>query len=143
MKISLGVVDMVYDYGDNPGETTHEVAVELEENYGVFTHFWDLHKDTIIAEAGETIALSFINHIKYGAPLVGDAPMGETIEAFNHFLEQEEMAGLNIDGVPTKAALDGKNSRLKQESGARRPSFIDGGLFKTSFIAWINNDAES
>ena len=52
------------------------------------------------------------------------------------------MAGLSVDGVPTQAALEGKNSRLKVERGERRPSFIDGGLFKSSFVAWIGNDAE-
>ena len=69
--------------------------------------------------------------------------LGETMKAFNVFLEGEEMAGLSVDGVPTLAALEGKNSRLKIERGERRPSFIDGGLFKSSFVAWIGNDAES
>ncbi len=65
------------------------------------------------------------------------------MQQFNIFLEREEMAGLAVDGVPTQAALEGKNSRLKQEKGPRRPSFIDGGLFKSSFVAWIGDDAES
>lgn len=142
MKVCLGVIDMPYDYGEDPEATTHEVAVGLEDNYQLFTHFWEVHQDSIISEAGEALAHSIINHIQYGAPLTSGEQLGETMRSFHIFLEQEEMAGLSVDGVPTQAALEGKNSRLKKEYGARRPSFIDGGLFKTSFVAWIDNDAE-
>lgn len=143
MKVCLGVVEMVYDYGDNPGATTSEVAQALEDNYQIFTHFWEEHKSGIVNEVGEALAYSIINHIQHGAPLASSDQLGDTMRNFHLFLEREEMAGLSVDGVPTQAAIQGKNSRLKKEYGARRPSFIDGGLFKTSFIAWIDNDAES
>jgi hypothetical protein len=143
VKVNLGVVDMPYDYGDTSA-TTYDVAEDLQERYQLFTHFWDLHKDVITHEVGETVAYALINHIQHGAPLAqGVTLLGETMESFNHFLELQEMEGLGVDGVPTHAALEGKNSRLKQERGERRPSFIDGGLFKSSFVAWIDNDAES
>lgn len=142
MKVCLGVIDIPYDYGDSSA-TTYEVAEDLQERYKLFTHFWDLHQKEIIPEVGETLAWAIVNHIQYGAPMPGGELLGETMKAFNVFLEGEEMAGLSIDGVPTQAALEGKNSRLKIERGERRPSFIDGGLFKSSFVAWIGNDAES
>lgn len=143
MKVHLGVIDMPYDYGDTD-KTTFEVAEELEDRYQLFTHFFDLHQDAIVQEVGENVAYALINHIEHGAPLAaGPQLLGETMQEFNIFLESSEMEGLSIDGVPTHAALEGKNSRLKQEKGPRRPSFIDGGLFKSSFIAWIDNDAES
>lgn len=142
MKVCLGVIDIPYDYGDNPA-TTYEVAEDLQERYKLFTHFWELHQKEITAEVGEALAWALVNHIQYGAPMPGGELLGETMKAFNVFLEGEEMAGLSIDGVPTRAALEGKNSRLKIERGERRPSFIDGGLFKSSFVAWIGNDAES
>lgn len=142
MKVNLGVVDMPYDYG-NTSATTHEVAEGLESEYHLFTNFWEAHRSDIIQEVGEMLAYSIINHIKHDAPMPGNELLGETMRTFNIFLEGEEMAGLSVDGVPTQAALDGKNSRLKVERGARRPSFIDGGLFKSSFVAWIDNDAES
>lgn len=141
MKVCLGVIDIPYDYGDNPA-TTYEVAEDLQERYKLFTHFWELHQKEIIPEVGETLAWALINHIQFGAPMPGGELLGETMKAFNIFLEGEEMAGLSVDGVPTQAALEGKNSRLKIERGERRPSFIDGGLFKSSFVAWIGNDAE-
>lgn len=142
MKVCLGVIDLPYDYGDNPA-TTYEVAEELQERYKLFSHFWDLHQNQIVPEVGEALAYALINHIQYGAPMPGGELLGETMKAFNVFLEGEEMAGLSVDGVPTLAALEGKNSRLKIDRGERRPSFIDGGLFKSSFVAWIGNDAES
>ncbi|PAO24618.1 hypothetical protein [Enterobacter roggenkampii] len=142
MKVCLGVIDIPYDYGDSPA-TTYEVAEDLQERYKLFTHFWGLHQKEIIPEVGEALAWAIVNHIQYGAPMPGGELLGETMKAFNVFLEGEEMAGLSIDGVPTQAALEGKNSRLKIERGERRPSFIDGGLFKSSFVAWIGNDAES
>lgn len=142
MKVCLGVIDMPYDYGDTSA-TTFEVAEALEERYKIFTHFWEEHKGTIAPEVGEALAYSIINHIQHGAPLVSGELLGDTMRTFNIFLENEEMAGLAVDGVPTLAALDGRNSRLKQKYGERRPSFIDGGLFKSSFVAWIDNDAES
>lgn len=142
MKVCLGVVDMPYDYGDTSA-TTYEVAEDLQDQYQLFTHFFETHKKEICAEVGEALAWSLIKHIQHGAPLTQGELLGETMQQFNIFLEQEEMAGLSVDGVPTLAALEGKNSRLKIERGERRPSFIDGGLFKSSFVAWIGNDAES
>ncbi|EPT5086699.1 hypothetical protein ACVUCS_003644 [Salmonella enterica subsp. enterica] len=142
MKVCLGVVDMPYDYGDT-SKTTFEVAEALEDRYQLFSHFFDIHRDTIIREVGETVAYALINHIRYGAPMTSNEQLADTMEAFNIFLERREMEGLSIDGVPTQAALDGVNSRLKIGRGERRSSFIDGGLFKSSFIAWIDDDAES
>lgn len=142
MKICLGVVDMQYDYG-NTSATTFEVANILEEEYGLFTHFWEQHQDAIIQEAGTAVAYEIINHLRYGAPAGETVLLGDSIRQFNIFLEQEEMAGLSVDGVPTLAAELGINTRLKQHQGPRRPSFIDGGLFKSSFTAWIENDAQT
>lgn len=144
MRIELGVIDIPYDYGDEPGKTTHQVALRLEEDYKLFTHFFDLHRDEILTAAAEETRLGLINHIKYGAPFdQGEIILGEVVRRFNIFLEREEMAGLGVEGVPTWSALHGVNSRLKTETGQRRPSFIDGGLLKASFIAWINNDGET
>lgn len=48
MKLCFGVIDQPYDYGDEPGKTTFDVACDLEERYEIFTHFWEMHKDEII-----------------------------------------------------------------------------------------------
>ncbi|MEB7738588.1 hypothetical protein NGB58_04745 [Escherichia coli] len=146
MKLCFGVIDQLYDYGDEPGKTTFDVACDLEERYEIFTHFWEMHKDEIIQEAGTELAYQLVNRLKHKAPLPAMWVMGDTLDIFHRFLEAEEMAGMTINGnqVPTQAALLGVNSRLKDKyTGERRPSFIDGGLFKGSFIAWIDNNAES
>lgn len=142
MRVCLGVIDMPYDYGDTPEKTTFEVAQDLQEEYQIFSHFWAAHRDEIIRDAGTELAYQLINHLKHKASMTGITLLEGTEKAFHVFLEKEEMAGLSVDGVPTLAALQGRNSRLKKERGERRPSFIDGGLFKSSFVAWIDNDAE-
>ncbi|MGP0902098.1 hypothetical protein [Serratia sp. CY76391] len=141
MKVCLGVVDL--PYVEDGGTTTHEVAEFLEDRYNLFTWFWTLHKDTIVNEVGEHLAFAIVNHIQHGVPMVGNEMLGETMRTFNIFLEQEEMAGL--PGVPTGAAIRRENARLKsgKGKGERRPSFIDTGIFKASFIAWIDENAES
>ncbi|HCB2534344.1 hypothetical protein [Escherichia coli] len=146
MKLCFGVIDQPYDYGDEPGKTTFDVACDLEERYEIFTHFWEMHKDEIIQEAGTELAYQLVNHLKHEAPLPGEHFLEGTEKIFHIFLETEEMAGMTINGneIPTWAARRGVNSRLKDKyTGIRRPSFIDGGLFKGSFIAWIDNNAES
>lgn len=145
LKLCFGVIDQPYDYGDEPGKTTFEVAQDLEERYEIFSHFWDMHKEEIIREAGEMLVYQLVNHLKHKAPLPSVQVMGDTLGIFHRFLEAEEMAGLTINGnqVPTWAARRGIDSRKKNKfTGERRPSFIDGGLFKDSFLAWIDNDAE-
>ncbi|QKJ58790.1 hypothetical protein [Serratia fonticola] len=144
MKVELGVIDMPYDYGEEPGKTTHQVAMELEDEYKLFTHFFELHRDEIFKSVVEEIQLGLINHIKYGAPFDQETILlGEVMRTFNIFLEREEMAGLCGDRVPTEASKRGVNSRLKIETGEKRPSFIDGGLIQTSFVAWISNNGET
>ncbi|WP_201471820.1 hypothetical protein [Escherichia coli] len=145
MKVCLGVVDQPYGYGDEPEKTTFEVAQELEERYEIFSRFWEMHNAQIRSEVGEIVAYALINHIRYGAPMPGGEQLADTMTAFHTFLDREEMAGLTINGnkVPTWSAIHGVNSRLKIKRGERRPSFIDGGLFKDNFIAWIDDDAES
>jgi hypothetical protein len=141
MKVNLGVIDIPYDYGVAPA-TTHQVAEDLEEQYKLFTNFYYEHQEEILREIHETINLQLVNHINYGVPFDESVIiLSEVVKAFSLFIEREEMAGLDVNGVPTLAALEGINSRLKIHHGPRRPSFIDGGLFLSSFNAWISFDA--
>lgn len=140
MKICFGVVDIPYDYGDT-SETTYTVAEILEDNYRLFTHFYELHEKEILEEVRDNIVLQLANAIQNGVAPSDMLLLGKTQKAFSAFLEKEEMAGLSVDGVPTKAALMGVNSRKKIRHGERRPSFIDGGQFLSSFVAWIENNA--
>lgn len=98
MKLCFGVIDQPYDYGDEPGKTTFDVACDLEERYEIFTHFWEMHKDEIIQEAGTELAYQLVNHLKHKAPLPGAHFLEGTEKIFHIFLETEEMAGMTING---------------------------------------------
>lgn len=139
MKICLGVIDMPYDYGDDPGATTHGVALALEENYHVMRTFYKLHREQIMADAVQTLTEQFSNMIRYGVDVPDTVLLTEVKPAFSQFLNNKEMDGMA--GIPTLASLEGVNSRLKDKKGMPgRPSFIDGGLYVDSFQAWVTRD---
>lgn len=136
MKLNIGVIDVPYNYGENPEKTTYEVAQDLEDRYRLFTHFFNMHRDEIIAEIGSEIAHSIINQIEHGVESNANFDLEETKLLFNKFLEDQELDG-KVEGVPTLASRLGVNSRLKKKRGNPRPSFIDGGLLKSTFHAWV------
>lgn len=139
MKICLGVIDMPYDYGDDPGATTHGVALELEDNYHVMRTFYRKHREVIMADAVQTLAEQFGNMIRYGTDVPDTVLLTDVKPAFNNFLNNKEMDGM--PGVPTLASLEGVNSRMKDKKGMPgRPSFIDGGLYVANFQAWVVRD---
>lgn len=117
--------------------TTGDVAERLEAQYGVMGVFLHLHQEDI-ARSVENALEGAIDGLLMGAPL--DANIFGKAESdikvmFNNYLDHEEMAGL-IKGVPTDAALRGINHRFKNpNTGNRRPSFIDTGLYEQSFVA--------
>jgi hypothetical protein len=60
---------------------------------------------------------------------------------FKQFLATGAIEHMGIPGVPTQAAKDGVNHRLKHpyaKSNPRRESFIDTGAYSAHFIAWIS-----
>jgi len=138
MIISLGVIDLPYD--DEKGVTTGDVAEILESEYGVMASFVDLHEADIL-DAVENALVGHMENMMLGAPPT-DSPLAgaaSTIEKeFRNYLDAEEMsqvAGIagHSAGVPTKAALKGVSKRFKRKRGARRPSFIDSGMYQASF----------
>lgn len=138
MRINLGCVDIPYT---DSSETTFGVASILEEKYGVMQTFFDLHSKDIADQIANSIATAIEqSHAGVETPDVFAGSMSKTEEMFRTYLDKEEMAGI-IKGVPTQAALDGKNSRKKYKSkkqGKRRPSFIDSSLYRISFRAWVD-----
>lgn len=156
MKLVLGVIDIPYSedappkkvsikHGSpvNPApaqvrQTTGEVADYLEEHYGVLTHFAEKYHDFIQQELVTSVEHSLLNMLM-GAPL-GSSPFleaGENIaQKFREFLDREEIAGMGVPGVPTRAALRGVNPRLKGGIGPRRPSFIATGTYQRCVKVW-------
>jgi hypothetical protein len=120
--------------------TTGDVAEELEARYHVIEIFFTLHEQQIADLFAQSLSDS-IDDLLAGAPLAKDPYGGaksEMIKLFRRFIESGEMEKLGYPGVPTRAALEGVNHRLKTTKGARRPSFRDTGLYEASFAAWID-----
>ena len=120
--------------------STYEVAEILESKYHVVETFYELN-ETQIADAIVQSYADAIESIELGAPitlnLAGDAiSMIET--TFKKSLGQQAYDGV-IPGVPTKAALMGRSKRFKRGRNPRgsRPSFIDTGIYQSSFVAWF------
>lgn len=151
MKLHLGVIVIPYvnvpeEYkrhrrksGTAGTETTGDVATWLENKYGVMAVFFDQMKDQIAAKMAESVA-GAIENLFLGGP-VQALPLA-TAEAFidtefKKFLSSRKIESLGIVGVPTKAAIDGVNHRLKSGRGPRRPSFLDTGLYSASFKSWF------
>lgn len=138
--LHLGVNDIPYDAGD---KTTGDVADILEAKYGVMQNFVDLLGEDIIQRAFTESAGNALEAVVMGAPatisLTGDAEQELEI-AFHLFIEQQEM-DFRVDGVPTKASLNGVNHRLKNpyaKTNSSRPSFRDTGQYLASFRAWVD-----
>lgn len=151
----LGVVDTPYTHtptkapkkpGKKPRlarggtQTTGDVAEILEAKYHVMELFVEAHHDDIL-EAMHKSLEGVSEDILIGAPIAGLNPYAgaeaEIKKLFAKFLESQEIEGMGVPGVPTKAALDGISPRFKSGRGPRRPSFIASALYETDFIAWF------
>jgi hypothetical protein len=161
--LHLGVVDQLYT-GKQPASTaevfaalqagkgvpkksvvhgavsTGDVAEFLENKYHVMETFFEAHADEI-AEAVIGSYAGAAESILQGAPSTLDpfvGAAGDIKAMFNRFLDSGEMERMGIPGVPTKAAQEGVSQRFKTRHGPPRPSFIDTGLYESSFVAWVD-----
>jgi hypothetical protein len=116
------------------------VAEILEAKYAVMDTFVLLHEQEIADQFAEAVS-GALENLVMGAPPANN-PFGPaeafTEARFKRYLELQEMNGL-VDGVPTRAALEGVSHRFKgkRNKAGPRPSFIDTGLYESSFKAWV------
>jgi hypothetical protein len=146
LKLKLGVNDVPEPLGN----TTHGVGVLLEEHYGLFSGFFNDKKDKIVELLEEDIDNAMAMILAGRQPPknpFGDSS-SEIEHIFKNFISSQEAEKVLAPGsekypVPTGAALAGKSLRFKgkkkirQNQGARRPSFIDSGVFQSSIKVWI------
>jgi hypothetical protein len=152
VKLHFGVIDV--PYAEAGGQSTGDVAEILEEKYAVMGNFDALHHD----EFEELVAISIseaIENLVAGAPADLVKPFAQACtdikSVFTQYLNDEEIAATGQAGVPTQAALDGVRTSLKKKKeikniktyrsrvrGTRRPSFVDTGLYRDGFIAWVD-----
>jgi hypothetical protein len=124
--------------------TAEDVARILDAKYHILDEFTKLHNAEInlaILSQFEKVAGDVMTGARRSANL-GNLlkPATKEIEAmFKKFLDTEEMNG-RAPGVPTRAALMGvRHGRgSKTMRGVPRPSFIDTGVYRASFRAWVD-----
>jgi hypothetical protein len=150
--LHLGVADVPYSEPPSPvkrghkpkvtaaTETTGDVAERLEDKYHIMRVFYEQHKSDVALALEDSLA-GALENLLIGAPS-SVSPLGEGASkiqaAFKKFLSEKEMDRLGYPGIPTKASLMGISHRFKGKHGPPRPSFIDTGLYETSFKAWID-----
>lgn len=139
--LHLGIIELPYAYGDT-SMTTGDVAEILEGKYGVIQAWYD-HREAVFAEALAEGMAGSLESLLMGAPAHGDPFASATSKMetdFRMFLDSKEIDSYGIEGVPTQAALKGVSHRKKQPHKKRepRPSFIDSGLYQSSFRAWVD-----
>lgn len=121
-------------------ETTGDVASWLEDKYHVMEAYFAVNAQKIGDELAASAAGALENQMM-GAPTTAN-PYAEGMDfinqGFRDFLDSGEIERMALPGVPTDAATRGVNHRLKIKKGAARPSFIDTGLYQTSFRAWVD-----
>jgi hypothetical protein len=121
--------------------TTYDVARILEAKYHIMEVFYEAHADEINQQVLDAYTGAVETAIMRGRlPTLHLTGVDTVKKDFNDFLDQEQMATLGVPGVPTQAALHGVSHRFKRPyvKRARRPSFIDTGLYESSFIAWVD-----
>ena len=147
--LHLGVIDI--PYAEAESQTTGEVAKILEEKYGIMAAFYQRHKDDVQKAISASLK-GQLTSVMAGKPLNSD-PYARACsvidDMFKNFLTLSEIESMGIEGVPTKAALDGKSTRFKYgknkgkrrkkaKYGVRRPSFIDSGTYRASEKSWVD-----
>lgn len=141
--LHLGVMEVPYEEG---GKTTGDVAEFLEARYHVIEHFWQAHGRAV----ADNLTQAMVNAVE--GRLSGSPPPENPFldaeqqaqDAFRAFIDGREMDTLGYPGIPTRAALNGVNHRMKRPYQKRspRPSFRDTGAYEDSFRAWMDGFEE-
>jgi hypothetical protein len=123
--------------------TAEDVAAILESKYKIIDNFTEMYAAQIqytILSQFERVAGDVISGARRSGNLGNMLkPATKQIEAmFRQFLDKEEMNG-RAPGVPTIAALSGvRHGRGSKTKKGPRPSFIDTGIYRASFRAWVS-----
>lgn len=155
--LHLGVIDLPYRHV-GPGfrgrgkkrraaksigsKTTFEVAEILEHRYHVMESFFEVYGERILEELMSSFQGGAETALMTGQVNLdpSQSAMDKVKLMFSRFLSEREVEKLGIAGVPTLAALHGVSHRFAHPYARRprRPSFIDTGLYESSFRAWVD-----
>lgn len=138
VTLHLGVLVQLYR---NSGLTTGDVAEFLESKYGLMGAFYRVNEDIVAGALAKSVEAS-IESLMMGRKINPWASATQIIEReFRIFLSSKQAEQVGIPGTPTKAAMRGVSHRRKHpyaKRNPRRPSFIDTGLYQTTFRAWVD-----
>lgn len=164
ITLNLGVIDMPYSNYEPPQKisqakkgrknkplkpksdaatkTTGEVAEILEDKYGILDTFAFARLPDIAKSLEESIAGELETLMMGGQPKTNPFQGAESsiTTMMKRFISAQEIEHMGVEGVPTQAALDGVNHRLKHpyaKNNERRPSFMDTTLYWQSLRAWF------
>lgn len=148
MRLHLGVVDVPYanpprrkgSRARSGTQTTGDVAGWLEAKYHVMEVFFESQQRRVAQDLEEGLA-GALESLLMGGPPTGQpfaSGLSRTEDRFKQFLSRRRIESMGIPGVPTEAALRGVSHRFKNKRSGRRPSFIDTGLYQSSFKAWVD-----
>lgn len=129
--------------GFKTGKTAGTVADYLEKQYHIVDVFWAMHGDEVVdlindiaAERLEKVLAGELNIKDTSLARMSKPAMPKIQAMFRNFLDKREMDGQ--EGVPTTAAINGISHWYRQERGrGQRPSFVDSGIYRAAFRAWI------
>jgi hypothetical protein len=162
LTLNLGVIDIPYSEpkkekkarkakrsrptkaaGSSVTKTTGDVAEILEEKYGILDAF-AFARLPDIAKALEDSIAGELETIMMGGRASGNpfasAESGITT-MLKDFISKQQVEQIGIAGVPTQAAKDGVNHRLKHpyaKANPQRPSFMDTTLYWQTLKAWFD-----
>jgi hypothetical protein len=147
LTLHLGIIEQ--NYTNSSGKSlkaagrvvsTGDVAGYLEERYHIYEHFFQIHSGQIGDAIADDMAGSLETMLMGGSTNLTLGTATSKIDAmFKKMLSERELDQLGYPGIPTQAAKDGVNHRMKHPYAKRRerPSFIDTGLYQASFKSWI------
>jgi hypothetical protein len=130
--------------------TTFDVARILEHRYGIMEKFFEVHVGDIDTAMADAMAGKIETLMMRGArgeqgsddePMkLTDTDLDKVKVAFDKFISEGEVERVGIAGTPTMAALHGVSHRFAHPYAkrGRRPSFVDTGLYLSSFRAWVD-----
>ena len=136
--VHFGVVDVAYTE-KGKSTTTGDVAEILEDKYSVMQTFIDLHEKDIGNELADQL-MGLLESARMGAPVDMSKVMFPKVDAmFRDYLDRGEWEKQK-GNMPTKVAQAGVSHRKKRpyvKENPARPSFIDTGLYQSSFRTWL------
>lgn len=133
VKISLGVVEVPYAEG---GKNTGEVAEILESKFGIMQKFADQNIEQIADFVVDGV-LGAIESRFAGAPESFDVfagAMANIEDRFQEFIDRKE------HGIHTKSEdqpLSGARKKRQYRRVSAKTPFVDSGLYRNNFKAWV------